>query len=259
MEWYFAQNNQPQGPVSEAAFADLVAGRVVTDQTLVWHEGMAGWQAYGELRTGQVQSPVPPVVGVALGPHEAVCAECGQVFSKDQTILLGSAFVCATCKPIYLQRLREGVVRQAATEQRYAGFWIRFVAKFIDGVVLLILVFGPVILLTVALAPKMRPGEAPSLAGIAIQGGASLFELLVRIAYNTYFIGRFGATLGKMAVGLKVITVEGAPPTYWRAFGRAWAEQLSRIVCFIGYIIAGFDEQKRALHDHICNTRVVMK
>ena len=60
-----------------------------------------------------------------------------------------------------------------------------------------------------------------------------------------------------MALGLKVVTPEGLPISYGRAFGRSAAEILSRLICFIGYIIAGFDQQKRALHDHIASTRVI--
>jgi uncharacterized RDD family membrane protein YckC len=44
---------------------------------------------------------------------------------------------------------------------------------------------------------------------------------------------------------------------YGRAFGRSCAEILSQLICAIGYIIAAFDDQKRALHDHMCNTRVI--
>jgi uncharacterized RDD family membrane protein YckC len=87
-----------------------------------------------------------------------------------------------------------------------------------------------------------------------------LFQLgywVVSVAFNGFFVGRFGATPGKMLLKLKVVTPEGAPASYGRAFGRAAAEILSGLVCNIGYIIAAFDEQKRTLHDHICNTRVV--
>ena len=31
------------------------------------------------------------------------------------------------------------------------------------------------------------------------------------------------------------------------------------MICYIGYILAAFDDQKRSLHDHICNTRVIYK
>jgi len=69
--------------------------------------------------------------------------------------------------------------------------------------------------------------------------------------------GKYAATLGKMACGLKVVLPDGAPISYGRAFGRAWAELLSGFICDIGYIIAAFDSQKRSLHDHIANTRVI--
>jgi uncharacterized RDD family membrane protein YckC len=263
MDWYYAQNNQQQGPVTEVEFSGLVTAGIVTDQTLVWHEGMADWQPYGEVKSGQIRPPAPPLYQspvAAPGPNEVVCAECGLVFPRDQTLQLGSVSVCAACKPIHIQKIREGVnAPQPAPEERYAGFWIRFVAKFIDGIILFVIVIGPVLALTFALAPKTQAGDGPSFQGVAIQGVATLFELLIRVAYNTFFIGRFGATPGKMALGLKVIMAEGGAPSYWRAFGRAWAEQLSRMVCLIGYIIAGFDDQKRALHDHLCSTRVVFK
>ena len=266
MNWYYAVNNQQQGPVSEVEFAGLVTGGLVTDQTLVWHEGMPEWRSYGEIRTGQLRPPAPPVVQpyqTGLAPHEAVCAECGLVFPKDQTIQLGAAYVCAACKPIHLQKLREGVAGESpapppAAERRYAGFWIRYVAKFIDGLILVVIIVGPCLLLMFALAPNALT-EDPSFAAQAVQLALNFLLVLAQVAYNTFFIGRFGASLGKMAVGLKVITAEGDPPGYWRAFGRAWAEQLSGWCCWVGYVIAAFDDQKRTLHDHICSTRVVFK
>ena len=39
----------------------------------------------------------------------------------------------------------------------------------------------------------------------------------------------------------------------------AFAELLSGMICDIGYLIVAFDSQKRGLHDHICNTRVIYK
>ena len=63
-----------------------------------------------------------------------------------------------------------------------------------------------------------------------------------------------------MACKIKVVTADGGRVSYARAFGRYFAKMLSAFTCMIGYIIAVFDNpQKRALHDHICNTRVVYK
>jgi uncharacterized RDD family membrane protein YckC len=77
--------------------------------------------------------------------------------------------------------------------------------------------------------------------------------------YSIFFVGKYGATPGKMVCGLRVVASDGGTLSYGRATGRFFAELLSGLVCYIGYIIAGFDSQKRALHDHICNTRVVYK
>jgi uncharacterized RDD family membrane protein YckC len=84
--------------------------------------------------------------------------------------------------------------------------------------------------------------------------------LAIQVGYWTFFVGKFSATPGKMACGLKVVSADGSRLSYGRAACRALSQILSGMVCYIGYLIAGFDNpQKRALHDHICNTRVVHK
>ncbi|MBV9463243.1 MAG: RDD family protein, partial [Verrucomicrobiae bacterium] len=81
----------------------------------------------------------------------------------------------------------------------------------------------------------------------------------VGVAYNVWFLGRFGATPGKMACGLRVIRPDGEPITYWRALGRTFAEFVSQITLMVGYVIIAFDPEKRGLHDRICDTRVIRK
>jgi uncharacterized RDD family membrane protein YckC len=62
-----------------------------------------------------------------------------------------------------------------------------------------------------------------------------------------------------MVAKLQVVTAEGGPLSYGRAMGRAFAEMLSGIICYIGFFMVLFDSQRRALHDRICNTRVIHK
>jgi uncharacterized RDD family membrane protein YckC len=62
-----------------------------------------------------------------------------------------------------------------------------------------------------------------------------------------------------MACKLEVVTADGGKVSYGRALGRYFSTWLSSLICAIGYIMAAFDGQKRALHDHICNTRVIYK
>ena len=91
--------------------------------------------------------------------------------------------------------------------------------------------------------------------------GALGLGMLVGIAlsacYEAFFISRMGATPGKMVFGLKVVRPNGAPLTLGRAFGRYFGKLLSSMTLTIGYIIAAFDSQKRALHDMIADTRVI--
>jgi uncharacterized RDD family membrane protein YckC len=88
-------------------------------------------------------------------------------------------------------------------------------------------------------------------------GVAFVVSLLIGCAYETFFITRFAATPGKMALGLKVLRPDGSGVTAGRAAGRYFAKQLSAMILLIGYILAAFDAQKRALHDMICDTRVI--
>jgi len=65
------------------------------------------------------------------------------------------------------------------------------------------------------------------------------------------------ATLGKMALGLKVTDVEGRRISFARATGRHFAKYISGMILLIGYIMAGFTARKQALHDMIAGTLVI--
>src|SRR5215813_12701232 len=65
----------------------------------------------------------------------AVCAECGKGFSVNVMIRYGAAYVCATCKPVFMQKLAEGA-KVSSGRMQYAGFWLRFGAVLLDTIVL---------------------------------------------------------------------------------------------------------------------------
>ena len=272
MNWYYAVGGQQQGPVDEAQMDALLQSGQITQETLVWRDGMANWQPLRQARAS-ASTGTPPIAGSMAGAGaetstsgsvgEVVCVECGKLFTKDNAIQYGTAWVCAACKPIFLQKLREGAATGSAAlgtaERRYAGFWIRVVAKIIDGLAMGLVVGIPMLILGVAGGTFSPQGGQPSMAIVTMQILLQLVGVFFSIAYNTFMHGKYGATLGKMAVGIRVVMADGAPITFMRAFGRAWADILSGMVCYIGYIIAGFDAEKRALHDHICQTRVIYK
>ncbi|MCI0537627.1 MAG: RDD family protein [Verrucomicrobiales bacterium] len=279
MNWYYANAGQQVGPISEADFDGLVRAGTVKADTLVWREGMANWQSFGTVAAAQAGAATgtggagTPAGGAATGTDTArvataeptalsgattggfICAECGRAFPPDEVIRYGTVAVCANCKPIFLQKLREGVVAPAGVE--YGGFWIRFAAWFVDSIVLFVvtLLLDTLILAVTGMKEHLAPGNFAQM--LIVQGVLGLVNMVIQIAYETWFVGRFGATPGKMACNIKVVTPSGDRVGYGRAFGRSVAKILSTLILGIGYLMAAFDDQKRALHDRICDTRVI--
>jgi uncharacterized RDD family membrane protein YckC len=204
-------------------------------------------------------------MATGIDPDVRYCSQCGQPAPLDQLARFGDALVCPNCKNSFVQKLREGVA-PIQPAFRYGGFWIRFVALLIDGVILGIAGSAvQVLLLGSTLRPfaQIRPNATPeeSLAAFgAIMGtlGLSmLVSVVIGATYEGFFVSRVGATPGKMALGLKVVRPDGSAVGLGRAVGRYFAKWLSYMTLFIGYIIAAFDAQKRGMHDMIVDTRVV--
>jgi len=183
------------------------------------------------------------------------CSECGMVYFDDELIQIGDALVCGKCKPVFVQKLREGVT--VAGEMVYAGFWIRVGAKVIDAIILWAVGFAVSFLGGFFFAGVHSTGGQIPTRFIASNILMALLSSAIQIAYPIYFLGKYGATLGKMACGLKVVRPDGERISYARACGRVFAEFLSSIILCIGYIMVALDEEKRALHDRICDTRVI--
>jgi uncharacterized RDD family membrane protein YckC len=120
-----------------------------------------------------------------------------------------------------------------------AGFWRRFAAAFVDG-----------ILLTIA------GGILRALLG---GGGGSGLATLLSAAYFTYFEGGpKGQTLGKMALGIRVIDFGGGGSIgYGRAFIRWIGRFVSAIVFLLGYLWMLWDNERQTWHDKFANDVVV--
>ncbi len=259
MNWYYAEADQQRGPVTQEDFENLVRVGTVRQDTLVWREGMANWQPYREVASvpGQPATvPAAPATSDApVAQGGIVCSQCGRPFPLDEVIRYGDSWVCAGCKPAFVQRLKEGAAPLQST--LYGGFWIRFAAKFVDGLVMRFAGAMLGLILGGLLAAASSSGRAQSAAAFLPLFYAA--GIVLEVTYKTLLVGAFGATLGKMACRLRVVNPDGSEVGYAKALGRALAEYVSIITIFIGYIIAGFDEEKRTLHDRLCGTRVVRK
>jgi uncharacterized RDD family membrane protein YckC len=210
----------------------------------------------------------PPDAPAAAAPPLHHCAECGRPFPDDEMVGYLTAFICAGCKERFFQKLREGARLPGLTE--YGGFWIRVGAKVIDSVILGAFVMVIELVLFAVFGASYfamnfrQPGEpnVPGSIAMAVTLYLLLFVLIfgAQLFYHVWFVMKYGGTPGKMAVQLRIINADGSPLTWKRALARFGAEIfITGLTCNIGYLIAAFDEEKRTLHDHICNTRVVRK
>jgi hypothetical protein len=114
MNWYYVDAGQQAGPVDDAQLAALVESGKVQGETLVWREGMGNWAPYREVfpPSAQAGAGAPPVFGAPAGDAGAggnvICSECGRSFAPSEVIRYGDKNICASCKPLFFQRLSEG-------------------------------------------------------------------------------------------------------------------------------------------------------
>jgi uncharacterized RDD family membrane protein YckC len=137
--------------------------------------------------------------------------------------------------------------------ERPVGFWARLGAYLIDTVILSVvffIAFGSKLDFTKATTPEdimniIKPLQLP--------------VMLINTLYNVALNAVFGATLGKMALGARIVNLDGSPIGIGRAVLRWLATLLSQFLCWTGYFFIPFRHDKRALHDLIAGTKVIYK
>ncbi len=249
MDWYYALGDQQVGPISKEELQALVNTKKIDTQTRVWRTGMKEWQELGQLLKANRNLPAAISPGDGRS-RQAQCSECDNSFSQDDMIRFGDAWVCANCKPLFVQKIKEGLA--VAGTMDYAGFWIRLGAKFIDWIIIGIVSF--IVAMPLGYFSITTPSSSSSVLTMVL---LQILNYAIPATYVTFFLGKYGATPGKMACKLKVVTADNDRVSYPRAFGRYFAEILSGLILLIGYIMAAFDDQRRTLHDRICDTRVI--
>lgn len=141
-----------------------------------------------------------------------------------------------------------------ASGPAYAGFWRRVAAAILDGIVVGI-VTSPFMMVLALMADIRTP------AGEAVYSVLSnSFSILIGVCYYALMeSSKWQATLGKLALGLKVTDLQGERITLLRAVGRYAAKYLSAVILLIGFIMVAFTDKKQGLHDKIVNTLVIRK
>ena len=169
------------------------------------------------------------------------CSNCGQNNPDEASFCADcGAAMSAVAEPSQ-QALPTETGVTAAAAVVYAGFWLRFGARIIDFILLLILQFILVV------------------AGVYLGGLSSVIILwVIPFVYFWLFTGLKGQTPGKMAVGIKVVDARGNVPGLGPAGIREIPGKIiSTLFLFLGFFWVIWDPNKQGWHDKLAGTFVV--
>ena len=147
----------------------------------------------------------------------------------------------------------------------YAGFWVRFIALIIDGIIFGLLFYG--ILYLLFPGGLWIPGFDLFLYQDGYYGyessyglGEFFVETILSLFLTAWCWRRFRATPGKMAFKLEVVDADsGETLTTGQSYGRFFAYFISTIPFGLGFIWVAFDKRKQGWHDKLANTVVIKK
>jgi uncharacterized RDD family membrane protein YckC len=131
-----------------------------------------------------------------------------------------------------LQSRTTPVAFSSGNEPAFAGFWVRFAALLVDGLVLAI----PV-----------------TIVAITIIGPLLVIWLYTALMMSSAKQG----TLGMMALGLRVTDEQRNRLTFGKATGRYFASLLSSLIVYIGYLMLLGNKRKQTLHDQMAGTLIL--
>ena len=239
MEIWIGRDGERHGPYKEDDVRQWLRSGQVSSRDLAWYEGLADWQPLSVLFPDEATAtpPAPPPAGD--NPYAAPSA------------------------PLLPQ------MTMAALED-HAGFWKRVGAYILDAIILYI----PQLIIQKAFgvdAAQEQLKQAAANAGgnmqlvlaaqehfYAAMWPAMLLSIVIGWLYFAICeSSAWQATLGKMALGIRVTDLEGRRISFPRALGRYPAKFLSGLILGIGFLMVAWTQRKQGLHDMIVGTLVL--
>lgn len=186
------------------------------------------------------------------------CSRCGRAYCKNCLVLLRGAYFCADCKSEQVRDVQSGT---DASAPEFASVGRRFSALFVDGLVqgaASYAVIIPMFLLLGTFDTFGDPEKAVDAGGVAVTAMLIMYAILffVPVVYEGFMLSRRGQTLGKMALGVKVVNADGSDISPGQAWGRAGMRLLLSCI-LVDYLPAFFTSDKKTIHDMVASTRVV--
>ena len=229
--WYYVDaGHNRQGPVSAEDLAVAFRQGRVNRDTLVWRDGLPQWAPL-ERHLAELPPPPPaiPLPGAEPGPGPATLVPEGDATGSMDDVV-------------------------------DAGFVRRLGAYLIDSMLVgsvyyVVLMIGMVALAIVAAGQDFKDD------GFLV--GMALVYLVYPVLSLGYYAGmessKLQATVGKLALGIKVVDGQGRRLGFGRATARWAGSIVSYLILYIGFFMAGWTRRKQALHDLMAGTFVVDK
>lgn len=138
----------------------------------------------------------------------------------------------------------------------YAGFFARLGAHIIDAI--MVGIFLLIVHIPLSVIGGLLPEGTLSAHVIFRYSLTAMILYVCKVLYYTLLTCHDGRTFGKRAFNLKVVSQDGTPLTWMNVLYReSVGKFLSGVIIYIGYLMIGVDDKKRALHDQLCDTYVV--
>jgi uncharacterized RDD family membrane protein YckC len=233
MEVWIGRDGERHGPYTDGDIRQWLRSGQVSRDDLGWYEGLADWQSLSVLFPEEVRSASPPAFTASSVP---------------------------------------GVLPQttAATLEDYAGFWKRVAAYILDAIILYI----PSLLIQKMMgddaaetvmkqAQLSAPGDPQVMLTALSQYYNTMLPAVLIITVITWLYFAFcessawQATIGKLALGIRVTNMQGTRISLPRALGRYPAKYLSAFILFIGFLMVAWTQRKQGLHDMVVGTLVL--
>lgn len=237
MEIWIGRDGERHGPYKEQDVRQWLRSGQVSGSDLAWYEGLADWQPLSVLFPDEK-------LGTSTASDNPYAAPDAPLQSLPQTT--------------------------AAALEDYAGFWKRVAAYVLDYIILYI---PNLVIMKMAGSEAAQeslrqgllaaPGDPHAMMAAYGQfyssmGTAMIFTTaLAWLYFAVCESSGWQATVGKLALGIRVTDMDGQRISFLRALGRYPAKILSSMILFVGFMMAGWTERKQALHDMICGTLVL--
>jgi len=144
-------------------------------------------------------------------------------------------------------------------EFRYVGFWPRFIAWFIDGIIVNLGVLVPAFILGLIVGISMAGQPQDEIKMTAGVLGYILGILTSWLYFSLMESSQYQATLGKQVIGAVVVNTDGGRLSFGQAAGRWFGKIVSGFAFGLGFIWIGISKTKQGFHDTLAHTYVIYK